>query len=94
MASAVTWDPEKALTNIRKHGIAFEDATTVLSDPLSVTVLDPRYEHSDEPRFVTIGETDSRRLIVLVHADRGETVRIISARKPTRSERKRYEEGV
>jgi uncharacterized DUF497 family protein len=86
------WDPRKAASNRRKHRVAFEEAATVFGDPLAATIRDP--EHSrDESRFVTIGQAEAGRLVVVMHADRGEGIRIISARPPTRREKKRYETG-
>ena len=87
------WDPEKARSNLEKHGVSFEVAATVFGDPLSLTVADP--DHSDEEdRFVTIGQTARSETIVVVHTDRGEGVRIISARQATTRERRQYEEGI
>jgi uncharacterized DUF497 family protein len=73
-----------------KHGVTFPEASSVFGDPLSRTVMDPDHSHW-EPRYVTIGLSGSGRLLVVVHADRGESVRIISARLATRAERKNYE---
>ena len=84
------WDPKKADANLAKHGVSFEDASTVFSDPLAGTIVDPL--HSDmEIRFVTMGRSRAGALVVTVHAERGERVRIISARLATSAERKRYE---
>jgi uncharacterized DUF497 family protein len=84
------WDPAKAEANIRKHGVSFEEAMTVFSDWLSVTVPD-----SIEPqeRLITIGGSHDRTTLVVVHLDFDETIRIISARKATSRERRIYEEG-
>lgn len=85
------WDPEKAEANRRKHGVSFHEAATVFGDPLAITFLDP--DHSvDEYRYLTFGLSKSDRLLVVSHADRGDTVRIISARIVTRQERRIYEE--
>ena len=74
-----------------KHGVSFDEAATVFGDPLAGTVSDP--EHSTkESRFVTIGHSAKGRLVVVVHADRGEDVRIISARRATAGEKKKYAE--
>jgi len=86
------WDSRKARVNARKHGVSFEEAATVFGDPLSVTIADPLHSPRED-RFVTVGESVRRRLLVLVHADRGDTIRIISARRATRRERENYEEG-
>jgi len=86
------WDPAKAADNFVQHGISFEEASTVFRDPLSATGSDP--DHSfDEERFVTFGVSTRRRLLVIAHTDRGDTIRIISARLATPGERKIYEEG-
>lgn len=84
------WDPEKARRNVAKRGVSFEEVATAFGDPLSLTILDP--DHSEEEdRFVLLGQTYTGRLVVVVHTDRGENVRIISARLATRRERKAYE---
>ncbi|MCX7408885.1 MAG: BrnT family toxin [Planctomycetales bacterium] len=92
MGITFEWDEEKAQINLKKHGVSFEEAGSVFASRLSLTIADPL--HSDEEdRFVTLGESSSGRLLVVVSTDRGETVRIISARVATRRERKNYEEG-
>ncbi len=84
------WDPEKATINQRKHGVAFQEATTIFSDPLAITFPDP--DHSlDEDRYVTFGYSRMGRLLVVSHTSRGEWTRIISARLTTRQERMIYE---
>ena len=86
------WDPEKAASNYTKHGVDFHEAGTVLDDPLSTTFPDP--DHSlDEQRYLTIGSSLSGRILVVAHTDRGEAVRLISARQATPSERRFYEQG-
>ncbi len=86
------WDSLKAEANFRKHDISFQEASTVLMDPVAVTAYDP--DHSDdELRFLTMGTSDQGRLLVVVHTDRGNRIRLISARKATTFERKDYEEG-
>ena len=86
------WDPGKAAANFVKHGVSFEEAATVFRDVLSATGRDP--DHSvDEERFVTFGISTAGRLLVIAHTDRGDTIRIISARPATSTERKVYEEG-
>lgn len=84
------WDNTKAISNVQKHGVTFEEASTVLSDFLSITIPDPLHPEAEE-RFVTIGLSDKKRLLVIVHTDRGSVIRIISARSATAHERKRYE---
>ena len=84
------WDPEKADANHIKHGVTFREAVTVFFDPLAATFEDE--EHSEnEPRFVTIGYTIDHRLIVVSHTDRGDSIRIISARPATSRERRKHE---
>jgi uncharacterized DUF497 family protein len=86
------WDPRKAGLNSAKHGVSFEEATTVFRDPLSASAPDP--DHSvGERRFVTFGLSSKGRLPVASHTERGETIRIISARRATKQERIIYEEG-
>ncbi len=86
------WNPDKASINIRKHSISFQEAATVFDDSLSVTFPDP--DHSiGEDRYVIIGMSGSGQLLVVSHTDRGNCIRIISARKATRQERRFYEEG-
>jgi len=84
------WDPEKAKRNVKKHGVSFEEGVTVFYDPLSATFDDP--DHSvGEHRYITIGLSSRDRLLVIAHAERGEILRIISARPATAHERKRHE---
>lgn len=85
------WDPRKAAQNLRKHDVSFHEAATVFGDPLSMTYQAP--DHSTaEQRFITVGRSGIGRLLLVAHADRGENIRIITARKATRRERKQYEE--
>jgi len=86
------WDPKKAANNLKKHGVSFEDASSVFGDRLAGTIPDPTHSTS-EARFVTIGMTPVQRLLVVVHADREDRTRIISARPATRAEKKKYEEN-
>ena len=84
------WDPEKAKRNYKKHRVSFEEAVTMFYDPISATFADP--DHSTgERRFITIGFSSYDRLLVVSHSERGEAVRIISARCATPRERKRHE---
>ena len=86
------WDPEKARMNSHKHGVSFEEASTVFFDEFSLTGDDP--DHSLEvDRFVTFGLSVVGQLLVVALSERGELIRIISARPATRSERRLYEEG-
>jgi uncharacterized DUF497 family protein len=91
MQTLFEWDRLKSDINLRKHGISFEEAQTVFNDPLSMTLSDP--DHSeDEERFIDIGMSDKRRVLVIVYTERGQYIRLISARKATPAERKQYEE--
>jgi uncharacterized protein len=86
------WDPKKAEENARKHKVSFPEASTVFGDGLAITFSDP--DHSlEEYRFLTFGVSRTGRLLVVSHAQRQGRVRIISARKATRRERKIYEDG-
>jgi len=86
------WDPQKADSNQKKHGVSFQEAASVLGDALSITYPDP--DHSArEHRFITVGTSRLGRVLVVAHTDRRGNIRIISARKTTRQERKYYEEG-
>ncbi len=85
------WDPRKAEINLRKHGVSFNETGTVFGDELAITVPDPDHSN-DEDRFITIGWSNRRRLLMVSHTDRGDRIRIISARELTRNERKVYEE--
>lgn len=87
------WDPAKAATNTRKHGVSFEEAATVFLDPLAITYPDP--DHSEvEEREITIGQSRQRCVVIVSHCQRGGRTRIIGARKATRKERGQYEEGI
>lgn len=92
MAVIFEWDSNKAKTNFLKHRISFEEATTVFGDDLSITIYNP-LGSLHEKRFVTIGISEKLRILVVVHTDRGEKVRIISARIASRKERKQYYES-
>jgi uncharacterized DUF497 family protein len=85
------WDDAKAARNRKKHAIAFDEAATIFGDPLAVTFPDPDHS-SDEDRYITLGTSERGRLLVVSHTDRDDRIRIISARKATRRERKAYEE--
>jgi len=84
------WHSKKAEANLAKHGVSFEDASTVFGESLAGTIPDPLHS-ADEARFITVGHSAAGSLVVVVHADRGERARIISARVATSAERKRYE---
>jgi uncharacterized protein len=86
------WNPEKAKSNLAKHNVSFEEASSVFANPLSETFDDP--DHSEvEQRFIIIGHSDNERLLFISHADDGKKVRIIGAREVTRAERNQYEQG-
>ena len=84
------WDPAKAARNVKKHGVSFEEALTVFLNPLSATFEDP--DHSvGEYRYVTVGVSSGKRLLVVAHTERGDVLRILSARLATAKERKKHE---
>jgi len=91
MSLTFEWDQEKAESNLRKHGVSFEEASTVFKDTFSRTICDPLHSSFREQRFVTIGLSGRNQLLVVVHCDRGKKIRIISARRATRRERRNYE---
>jgi uncharacterized protein len=91
MSLQFTWDPQKAAISLRKHKVGFPEAATAFADPLSLTIADPDHSVGEE-RFVLIGQSERRRLVVVAHVERGDLIRIISARLATRRERKTYEE--
>ena len=91
MALEFEWDPVKAELNLKEHGVSFDEATTIFRDTLSMTISDP--DHSDyEDRFIDIGMSHRRQLLVVSYTERKDKIRIISARRATRAERKNYEE--
>ena len=84
------WDDEKAVSNLKKHDVSFEEGATIFNDPRIATIPDP--DHSkDEERFISIGISVQNRLLVVVHTEREERIRLISCRKATSGERKIYE---
>lgn len=91
MAYVFEWDPVKADVNARKHGITFDEATTAFGDALAMLMLDPDHSVGDT-RYLLLGMSSQQRLIVVAFADRAPRTRLISARRATRPERKRYEE--
>ena len=85
------WDPGKAKSNLKKHGVGFDEASTVFGDPLALLMPDP--DHSiDEMRYVLLGMSNRQRLLVVAFAERPPKTRLISSRRATRQERKKYEE--
>jgi uncharacterized DUF497 family protein len=93
MAFTFEWDATKAKANLAKHGVSFDEGLTVFSDPLARLLDDP--DHSrDEARFILLGESTARRCLAVAFTDRRpDRIRLISARKATRLERRQYEEG-
>ncbi len=87
------WDPEKAKKNLEIHGVSFDEASTAFKDTLSLTIFDPLHS-DDEDRYILIGTSFKNRSLVVIHSERGDRIRIISARKATKGERKKYEENV
>ena len=92
MALEFEWNPRKEAANFAKHGVSFEEAATVFGDPLGRIVRDPRHSEEEE-RFVLLGLSSNQRLLAVMFTDRQEAIRIISARRVTRSEQKNYAEG-
>lgn len=86
------WDDRKARASVKKHGVSFHEAATIFGDPLAITFPDP--DHSEEEdRSVTLGLSQSQRLLVVAHTNRDARTRIISARVMTRKEKMIYAEG-
>ena len=84
------WDEEKANSNLKKHKISFEEGKTIFDDPFLLTF--PDLEHSEfEERYINIGTSVKRRILILIHTERGENIRIINCRKATSTERRAYE---
>ena len=91
MALEFEWDAQKASANLAKHKVSFEEAATIFGDPLGRIVADERHS-SEEERFVLLGLSSHKRLLTVMYVDRGEVIRIISARRASRHERRNYEE--
>jgi uncharacterized DUF497 family protein len=92
VAVEIEFDPAKAAENLRKHGVSFAHAEQALRDPNAMTVEDP--DARDEQRFVTLGMDALGRTLVTVHTPRGNRIRIISARKASKSEAAEYAKGI
>lgn len=92
MPLSFEWDENKAKSNLRKRGVSFEEASTVFGDPLSLTIPDPAHSQAED-RSIIVGSSHQRKLLVVVHTERGDNIRIISARRASRRERKSYEES-
>ena len=86
------WSQAKASSNQSKHNVSFEEASTVFADALSLVIDDPLHSEEEE-RFILVGMSARQRLLVVVHTETEETIRIISARLATAHERKQYEQG-
>lgn len=86
------WDLTKAKNNLKKHQISFEEAITIFDDPLAITIDDPLHSN-EENRFIDIGYSTQRRILVVVYTERGTKIRIISRRRATYAEQKIYEES-
>jgi len=92
MKLSFEWDKDKAKANLKKHRVGFDEATTVFTDPSSITIHD--HDHSaEEQRFIDIGSSEKDRVLVVVYTERGSNIRLVSCRTATPSERKLYEEG-
>ncbi|MGB0387940.1 MAG: BrnT family toxin [Ardenticatenaceae bacterium] len=86
------WNRQKAQNNVRKHRVSFTEAVTVFDDPLLIMISDP--DHSDEEeRWLLIGESNRLRLLVVIYTEKGNRIRLISARRATKAERRTYETG-
>jgi uncharacterized DUF497 family protein len=86
------WNKNKAANNLSKHGVSFEEAQTVFDDPLYVDFYDPDHSEEEE-RYLIVGESSRGRLLIVSYTERGSSIRLISAREVTRTERAAYEEG-
>jgi len=93
MSMRIEWDSERAEANELKHGVSFSEAATVLADPLSITLPDPDHSQTEEG-LLLLGQWSSGRLIVASLTERGDAVRLISARLMTTSERRTYEREI
>ena len=85
----IRYDPAKATANLKAHGVSFEEAESVLFDPMAVTTEDP--DALGEHRYVSVGMGSGGRVLVVVFTQRDDDYRLISARRPTRKERRSYE---
>ena len=86
------WDPNKAKEDLEIHGVSFDEASTAFRDTLSLAIYGPLHSE-EEDRFVFIGNSHKDRLLVVVHTERGDNIRLISARRASKKERKQYEEN-
>jgi uncharacterized DUF497 family protein len=86
-------DSYKARTNFKDHSVSFNEATTVFDDEMGITIYDPDHSESED-RFILFGQSSTNRILLVVHADRADVVRIISSRELTKNERKKYEKEI
>ena len=93
MSLKFEWNPRKAASNLSKHGVSFQEALTAFADPLA-RIFDDEDHSIKEQREIIIGHSAKERLLVVCFTAQGESVRILSARKATRRERKEYEENI
>lgn len=93
MGLTFEWDERKAKSNYKKHKVTFEEAATVFGNPFSLTIVDPLHSTPLQKRFVIVGQTLKGKIVVVVHCEDGNTIRIISARISSRQERRNYEES-
>lgn len=93
MELSFEWDPSKAQTNFKKHSVSFNEAVTVFNDEQGITIFDPDNSESED-RFILFGLSEVNRYLMVVHADRHDMIRIISAREMTHNERKSYEKEI
>jgi uncharacterized protein len=84
------WDDEKAISDLKKHDVSFEEGATIFNDPLITTIFDPDHSEGEES-YISMGISVQGRLLVVVHTEREERIRLISYRKATNAERKTYE---
>ena len=92
MGLSFEWDEQKAQENLSKHDVSFEECSSIFGDPWSLTIGDPLHS-IEEDRLITIGLSNRGRILVVVHTERGDNIRIISTRLATPRERRAYEEG-
>jgi uncharacterized DUF497 family protein len=88
--SEFEWDEEKAISNLKKHRVSFEEAATIFNDPRISTISDPDHSETEE-RYISLGKSVIMRLLSVIHTFREERIRLISARKATKAEKTTYE---
>jgi uncharacterized DUF497 family protein len=94
MSLRFEWNPEKAAANLAKHGVSFEEALTVFSDPLARIFDDEDHSSNEEQREIIIGHSTQQRLLLVCFTARGTAIRLFSARRATKKERQDYEESI